>query len=701
MKRTIWLSLCLLMAVNAFAQTQQGYVKTKGRLGVNGSVIAGSRIQGATIQIKGRTSVLSQANGTFSFPVPAKSFYLQNVLKQGFVLTDPEVLSRQYSYSTDPLVLVMEDKAQQEAERREIERKISRKLYAELQKREDEIEALKEENKISEEKYQEFLQQLNKYQDDNASIIKEMAERYSKIDFDEVDDFNRRISDCIINGRLTEADSLLRTKGDISERFSKLNQHHDANVLARADLEKSEELEKRDREALAQDCYSWYELHKLKHQNDSAAYYLELRAEADTTNVEWQRMAGLFFLDYVSDSNRALSFYERALRNAKDSADYRHIYNDLGLLYYDTGHYLTSINYFKKALLFISESDIKNDKSVPQFYSNIASAYKVNNNLDDAFEYGWKAVELSREIFGENSANTGDCYNQIARLYVAVNEYEKALEYDLKVKEIYENIAGDHDYDLSACYNNLAGNYKELKMFDLANDYYLKGLELRKRVLGENNPRIATLYNNLGVFYLGLNRYQEAVQCYEKAVQLWSNSMLSKHHLIDAYGNLGVVYERLGDKEKALSMFEEGEKVVEELYQQGERDAMLFTSYIYTTLGELSSISDEYKQRYLHYMDDKAVVGIVPKGMLVPTAQRGMSGVYYILKFNDWDIESSTSFFDKEAEMNGKPKDILFLQDGQLRFEHFDNIVGCGWRLYYVTPEEKKQLRTVYEEWKK
>ena len=99
MKRLFWLSVTLLVALCATAQTQQGYVKTKGRKGSDGTVIAGKRIAGATVQVKGRNAVISQANGVFSFPIPANKFYIQSVKKQGYVLNDPEMLIKQYVYS--------------------------------------------------------------------------------------------------------------------------------------------------------------------------------------------------------------------------------------------------------------------------------------------------------------------------------------------------------------------------------------------------------------------------------------------------------------------------------------------------------------------------------------------------------------------------------------------------------------------------
>lgn len=43
----------LMGFLSVSGQTQRGYVRTKGRLGSNGEVITGTRLQGATIWVKG------------------------------------------------------------------------------------------------------------------------------------------------------------------------------------------------------------------------------------------------------------------------------------------------------------------------------------------------------------------------------------------------------------------------------------------------------------------------------------------------------------------------------------------------------------------------------------------------------------------------------------------------------------------------
>ncbi len=82
MKIRLILSLSILLGLSgyAFTQTQQGYVKTKGRM-MNGKYYAGKRIGDATVQVKERSAMRSRADGTFSFPVSGKSYSPDAVIR--------------------------------------------------------------------------------------------------------------------------------------------------------------------------------------------------------------------------------------------------------------------------------------------------------------------------------------------------------------------------------------------------------------------------------------------------------------------------------------------------------------------------------------------------------------------------------------------------------------------------------------------
>ena len=128
MKRILSLSICLLVVTMAFAQTQQGYVKTKGRM-VNGQLVPGQGLKGATVSIKGRTAVLvNSEDGSFSFHVPEAQFHLDSVSKKGYQLVDMDICPKTYKLSPNPLYIVMETPEQQLQDKLNAERKIRRNL---------------------------------------------------------------------------------------------------------------------------------------------------------------------------------------------------------------------------------------------------------------------------------------------------------------------------------------------------------------------------------------------------------------------------------------------------------------------------------------------------------------------------------------------------------------------------------------------
>jgi len=204
MKKLLLILICLMTSFSATAQTQQGYVKTRGRL-VNGKVVAGQRLSGVTVQVKGRNAVVSKANGTFSFPVPANRFAIQSVKKQGYVLVDPEVTARQYAYSSNPLILVMETPKKLNEDKLAVERNLYKNLEDEYKSKNVELKSLLDQNKIAIEEYRAVLSKLQDEFTSKQSEIDYMAYYFSRIDYDQLDEFNQNFSDFILNGRLSEA----------------------------------------------------------------------------------------------------------------------------------------------------------------------------------------------------------------------------------------------------------------------------------------------------------------------------------------------------------------------------------------------------------------------------------------------------------------------------------------------------------------
>ena len=135
------------------------------------------------------------------------------------------MLSKKQQYSSNDLILVMNKPDEQLEDQLETESRIRTALNDQLQKKEQELKRLKEQNAITVEKYLELRKELMASHHDNEKLINEMVETFSKIDYDQVDEISRKISGYIINGELIKADSLLRLKGNIEERMDRVIQH--------------------------------------------------------------------------------------------------------------------------------------------------------------------------------------------------------------------------------------------------------------------------------------------------------------------------------------------------------------------------------------------------------------------------------------------------------------------------------------------
>ncbi len=206
MKKLLFFTITMLfMSSAAFAQTQKGYVKTKGRLDNEGNLIPGVPLSEVIVKVKDRNEVISNKKGNFSFPMPYERYYLESVKKTGYVLTDPDILSKQYFFSSNNLVISLETREEQLEERMNINDKIMKAQKEMIDSLRTEVKRLKAENKITEEEYYKRLPEIVDMQNENQKLVEEMVERYSKIDFDQMDKFDRQIKAYILKGELVKA----------------------------------------------------------------------------------------------------------------------------------------------------------------------------------------------------------------------------------------------------------------------------------------------------------------------------------------------------------------------------------------------------------------------------------------------------------------------------------------------------------------
>lgn len=546
-KKHILIVMGVLFATMGFGQvqTQQGYVKTRGRLDSNGNLIPGQGLQGAAVYIKGRSAVSVEANdGAFSFPVPDKYFCVDSVRKSGYQLVDMEFCYKTREYSSTPVDILMENPGQLEAEILDRERKWHRKSEIRFQKLEDSISGLniglEEKNRLLNEIGQERVL-IEKY-------IKQLARYYATIDYDRIGAFQKRVDSLMNNCEFKKARQLLYSKGNVEDRLEKIRSEEKAEAQMDAEIQiaietnnkaKSGTLE--ERQELAQDCYSYFNSHLLEQCYDSAFYYIELRANIDTTNAEWQYDAGIA-LDFQFEKqgiylNRALRLYRELAKSNPNNYEKNialtlchlasHYSFGDGMLMQDEILYQKTINtfvgeaFYKEALDIYDRLVKYNPTQYITLYQTLSGLARLYNNLKKYTEsiYYWNKSknaldsiiaykiddDYAGSLYGSVYTSLGEIYYTTNRLEDCEKNYKNALSsyvnYFNQCKD--KRFAINYLFFVNLTFFDLVELYENTQQYNKVAPVFLEIIELYKEMESYNDNN-EEAQNQIGISFCEL-----------------------------------------------------------------------------------------------------------------------------------------------------------------------------------------------------
>ena len=552
MKKAKILLCCLLLAtLSLYAQTQQGYVKTLGRPDKKGDALSG-----VTVRVKGEHNyVVSGDDGTFFMLMAGKkngdAYTLQQVQKDGYELNENDMVGRQLAFSDKvPLTIVMVSSEQLEADKQRIENNAFAVAQRNYQAQRDLLEQQLAANEITIEKYQKEIQQLKDKFEKYQSLIDGLAEHYAHTDYDALNEKDREISLCIENGELDRADSLIgtlfdpvdvlkRNKEALSQIESQLGQAYDILAQAYEDMAAVLKQQEKDAEYL----FQLYTIALSKFDNDKARYYIETRAELDTTNPGWQFNAGCFVQEQ-NDFAQARKYFSRALNGykelAKDNPKTYEPYlastlNNLAILYKNTQHVTESEQMYLEAL----ESYRRLSKSKPErlpyvagTLNNLGLLYSDTQRFEESEAMYLEALKIRRRL----AKTKPDTYepslaltlNNLAILYKNTQRFAESEALLMEALEIQKRLAKKnpqaYESDLAMTLNNLAVLYANTSRQGESETWHREVLEIYRRMAKENpkayEPVLATTLNNLAIFYKNSQHFTESEKLHSEALEI-------------------------------------------------------------------------------------------------------------------------------------------------------------------------------------
>ena len=358
------------------------------------------------------------------------------------------------------------------------------------------------------------------------NLIGQMSERYATTDYDGISNTNKRIMQCIEDGELELADSLLNSKGDFKQREAELLAQEQITKKAEEFANQSRKVLDLQRNDLAQDYFNKHSIMMGNYQNDSAAYYMERRSMLDTTNVEWMIEAGLFVNDYLADYGRAIRHY----RHAKSIATELYGENNIAVARCDIligkslmeqGRYSRAMDSFFKAKVTVELVRTEyGDQSIP--YANILTLKaSMPPDMFDTDRLG--GLYKAQQIY---EAHQGNSKAAIARIHYNIGiaqsgrEFEKGRESIQKALDIWKQLFGEHHPYVSYAYAALADSYMKQKEYQQADKYYNMALDNQKTIFGESHPFIADCHLKLGRLYRRQGNYGQAAHYAMKSLDV-------------------------------------------------------------------------------------------------------------------------------------------------------------------------------------
>lgn len=413
------------------------------------------------------------------------------------------------------------------------------------------------------------------------------------------------------------------------------------------------------------------------------------------------------------------------------------VYNSVGYIYYIGGGFDKALECFNKALDIRVNLYGREHSLVTESLDNIGTILTKQGEIENALKYFSTALDIKKRIYGEDCPEVANAYNNLGNIYHQLQEYQTARDYYNKAMGVRIMTNGDRHPEIATLNNNIGVSYGTQGDFFMGKVYLNRALDTYKDTYGEEHSNIADIYNNFGDAYTAQEEYSNAIENYEKTLNiLLEINGKNDSKVADTYNSIGTVYFDQGDFPKAIDSFSTALSIRRSLF--GEEHPDVATSYnnigfaqsqsgnysegidnlkkalgirtkiygdnhpdverLFINLYLAYSSDDQFAEELGSFMTDKLIKASIAEDS--PAAKQGLSGEYYVLEFDIWNISTGGNLFKVNGELKGKPKDLVLAKDGVVSKHHFDDTIGADMMIKKVDNDETSSVRLLYEQWK-
>jgi len=299
---------------------------------------------------------------------------------------------------------------------------------------------------------------------------------------------------------------------------------------------------------------------------------------------------------------------KRNIRITGDTYLLANAYNNLGLVYQDTGKTDDALAAYRRSLATLQAVERKHSGNVifrlilrlkrkppikeqmqliaSACHMNIGIIFRQTGREREALDEYQAGIDILKRLIAEQPGvatfqydlqsgyqNRGNVHVAARRWEAALREYNSAMNIIKPLADKHPDVTAYQD-DLAAAHNKRGIVYLETGKFKQAEEEFGKALKIRQR-LAKNNPTVthfrselATNYGNLANVQTILKSSQEALRLYEVALKIMRQLVNDSPDVVKYQERLGITYNNIAhhygelrNPEKALEKYREAVKV--------------------------------------------------------------------------------------------------------------------------------------------
>jgi tetratricopeptide (TPR) repeat protein len=548
MKKTLTLALLLIAVGSGSAQKIQHALvreQNSGRKPVPGAQVIFTDAVPATSDQAGRFRL------AFQNKKAGDLVFLTEIQKAGYELVNNKEVEQLKLGSGDSLGtdIILAKAGVLEAAKKEYYAISDKALKVGFEKEKAALRAQLQGAQVTQEQYLVQLEALQKQFDTQQKELDQLAEKFARVNFDDVSGLYREALQLFKDGKINEA--IARLEGaDLLGRTEKRLKERDRIQTAEKVLAE----QKADNEAgIKEDIGALRlqaQLYVLNAQPKKAETLYDRLLLLDSSSLE--------LLQECADFYRENHFYEKALRVLPLIIDHPGAEEwQRANAHGNTGEVLTAIGQLGPALEAYLASEkgyqqlLKKDSEDSFFKNNLAISYsKLGQthadlgNLQQALSFFEQDLQLTKSLYEAFPNNVSFknglaiSYEKLGNTHAALGNLQQALsfseQYNLLEKSLYEAFPNNVEFK-----NNLAISYQ---------------------ILGNTHADLGNLQQALSFF-------EERSRLGKELYEAFPNNVSFKNGLAISYSKLGQTHAALGNLQQALTFFEQYNLLKKELYE--------------------------------------------------------------------------------------------------------------------------------------